>query len=336
MLMLTKIVKTHKLMPSLALVLCASMLITSCGSSSPSALQDTQNDKIKIGSFNLLRLGYGSTKDFSRIAKIIRDANFDILAAQEVMTEDGAHDLLDALNHRSRTNWAMLFSKTATGESNYKEHFAIYYKEDIVSVKTRGYTFCSSGKAYSYLDGGCFARDYRRVEGQPDFSRDPFVGQFKFNDNEIALIVNHIHYGSRSKEDIEQRQHELMNVKKLMLSVQEEAPDALVTALGDFNLNISNQPYRGNERWAPQIPENIPAEFFEEEKPVFGLIDEKTTIGRSSYDHFFFFDEDYYCAPVSRYAKVYEADKLNSSSERMKFKKEVSDHFPIGVTIKCD
>jgi len=275
----------------------------------------------------MLRLGHGNTKDFDRIAKILALADFDILSAQEIMTKEGAYDVLDSLNSQGNENWEILLSDRATGETSYKEFFAYYYKSDKVLPKTRGNLFCTGGKAYAYEEGGCFAKDFRREEGIPDFSRDPYVSQFLVNNSEIAIVSNHMHYGSSSSMDIAIRQKEMVNLKKVMNSIKEASPTATVTALGDFNLKLPVQP-------GTTGPEEVPAEFFEENGRVTGLIDSATTLGNSSYDHFFFY-EDANCIPEIHSAKVYETESVSTENLKTAFKKEVSDHLPIGVTIKC-
>ena len=65
---------------------------------------------IVIGSFNLYKFrayesNEESRKDVGRIAEIIRDAQFDIIALQEVFNEEAVRNVVRALGSKWEYRW---------------------------------------------------------------------------------------------------------------------------------------------------------------------------------------------------------------------------------------
>lgn len=61
-------------------------------------------DPLRLGGWNVKKLGHGSSKDFARVADVI-DENFDIVAIVEVMQKGGAHPGYDALAAQLGAGW---------------------------------------------------------------------------------------------------------------------------------------------------------------------------------------------------------------------------------------
>ena len=90
-----------------------------------------------IASFNTLHLGWSREKEYDRIAEFLEF--FDLVALQEVMTEEGMRDLVEALNERGE-QWEYLISPHSTGRGDYKEYYAFVWKTTRVDlVRDEGY-----------------------------------------------------------------------------------------------------------------------------------------------------------------------------------------------------
>ena len=62
---------------------------------------------IRVGSWNIKKLGHGSSTNFSLVAKVIKE-NFDILAVVEVMQKLAGHPGYDSLLSTLGAGWAGL------------------------------------------------------------------------------------------------------------------------------------------------------------------------------------------------------------------------------------
>ena len=90
---------------------------------------------LRLGSWNIKKLGHGSSKDYPITAQIIED-NFDILAVVEVMQKGGAHGGYDDLIAQLGPNWAgMVTSEPRPNVSNdgNAEFYAVVYRTARVS-----------------------------------------------------------------------------------------------------------------------------------------------------------------------------------------------------------
>lgn len=85
--------------------------------------------RIRLGGWNLKKLGHGTTKDFPRVANVI-ESNFDVVAIVEVMQKEQAHAGYDQLLQELGSSWAGLLTdsprpNTTSGNS---EFYAILYR----------------------------------------------------------------------------------------------------------------------------------------------------------------------------------------------------------------
>lgn len=279
--------------------------------------------RITIGSFNMLRLGHSKTKDLHRVARMIQEENFQIFAAQEVMTPEGAEDFLETLREND-TDWQMALSPSKTGENAYKEYFAFYYKSQSVKPILNPSHYCfKRNYGQERVGSTCFAKD-SRSDG-PDFERDPFIGHFRVGNREIAMISVHLVYGDQTSFNIERRQKEALALKKVMQDVRKFETEGLVFALGDFNLQLLEEDNMGKKA-------EFTSQLFLESPRLFGLVHDVTTVGKSSYDHFLFFANDRIAIRGYKTKVVSDVDRTDEV-EKALYKKEVSDHFPIALVI---
>src|SRR5699024_9223201 len=76
---------------------------------------------IIFASWNIQHLGHGDHKKYTGLAAIA--AKFDLLAIQEVMTEDGVLRLKKAVEKHTDEQWSSLISHPV-GTKSYKEMYA--------------------------------------------------------------------------------------------------------------------------------------------------------------------------------------------------------------------
>lgn len=280
-----------------------------------------EGQDIAIGAFNLLRLGHGE-KNFARLAAVINKAKYDIFAATEIMTPEGAQDLLQALNEETGQNWQMTLSDQASGEGAYKEYFGFYYRADVVDESLPERAFCRSTQGVQRVKSSCFAKD--NGDDAPHFERDPFVGHFKVHGVPVAMVGVHLIYG----DSIARRQDETLALRDVMDKVREKTPGAHVFVLGDFNLTVVTDDDAPEPAFPRYNSEAMPEEVFTRGPEVDGIFDGPTTVGGSSYDHILYY-EDLEGSLAPRSAKVVHDINTRDEAERAAFKAEVSDHYAI-------
>ncbi|MBO1520651.1 endonuclease/exonuclease/phosphatase family protein [Oceanisphaera pacifica] len=179
---------------------------------------------IVVGSWNIQRLGHGSNKSFPALAAIA--SKVDLLAVQEVMTEDGITQLEQALEKHTGEPWSHLVSH-ALGENSYKEMYAFIWRESAVEY---------SEGAVVYLDRDNY------------FVREPFSAKFKSkqDNSELAIGTVHIVYGKR----ITDRTPEINALADYWLWMAEVYPNTPIVLAGDFNLPQSHAAWDPLKKYA--------------------------------------------------------------------------------------
>jgi deoxyribonuclease-1-like protein len=169
---------------------------------------------IKIGSFNVLHLGWGKNKDVDRLASVIAD--FDVCALLEVMDKPPEEELLQALDAVSTTRegkqvrWRMVKSGLV-GRTSYKERYAFVFREPV-----------------ALLEEGRFVDDEEDV-----YDRDPFYATFMAGRFDFTLVAVHITFGSSEKD----RVREIGGLPKVVEQIRATNPvENDVILVGDFNL----------------------------------------------------------------------------------------------------
>lgn len=175
--------------------------------------------EVTIGSWNVARLGHGTQKDFQAVAKIA--SRFDLVALQEVMTEQAISRLISELTALTHTPWTFIDSGPI-GRSTYRERYVFLWKLQS-GIRSQG--------AVVYIDQG------------DHFEREPFAARFLFPSLSLELSVSNIHlkHGRHHSE----RQSEAIALVEYIgwiKGVHGEAPHTLV--VGDFNLPPNDAVWR--------------------------------------------------------------------------------------------
>ncbi len=304
------------------------LLITACGQQSED-VSDTEGTlkTLRVGTFNMLRLGHG-TKDDDRLVNLIVDSKFHVFSGTEIMRADAAHDLRDKLRAKTGKKWELSLSEHASGETTYKEFLGFYYRSDLVKPVTSAEAFCASNDASAQTGNGCFAKDVGTADG-PSFDRDPYIAQFKVGTRRLAIAAVHLVWGGSDAEAKERRISELFELKKVLAKVSAASQGYEVIAAGDFNLTLDLDVASGVKQDSTSI--EMPGNFFLEAPAVTGLINQPTTVGLSNYDHVLYLKSNT-AKHVPNSEKVVVDFDLADAEAKALFKKDVSDHFPAGVS----
>ena len=176
------------------------------------ALSSPVNADVTVASWNIKHLGWDNGKNYAALGEIGRA--FDLLAVQEVMSEEGAMRFHSALEQASGEAWDYSMSHLI-GRSSYKEAYAFFWRESEVA---------SAGGDVVFFDGGDV------------FAREPYSALFKDIDTEqvFALANVHILYG----DSVSDRLPEIHALADYWQWLGNEAyPDVPRILAGDFNLD---------------------------------------------------------------------------------------------------
>ncbi|WP_455233140.1 endonuclease/exonuclease/phosphatase family protein [Geopseudomonas aromaticivorans] len=174
---------------------------------------------IVVASWNAKRLGHGGEQSYPALAAIGSKA--DLLAVQEVMTEQGLAKLETALEKHTGESWSTLASH-AIGSNSYKEMYAFVWRDKTVAYEEG---------AVVYLDRG------------NRFIREPFSAKFMSlrDGSSLALGTVHILYG----DGVSDRTPEIRALADYWTWMAEVYPGTPQMLVGDFNLPPSDA------AWAP-------------------------------------------------------------------------------------
>lgn len=294
---------------------------------------------IKIGSFNIEKWGYASDKesrkDFQKIAEIIIEEKFDVVALQEIFSEGkGVQRMLATAVKSELYNWSACFG----------------FPKDAVP-RGEGYAFLWNNRSFKlteFIDDDGLIREFQpRIinselggnDVQADcsiFARTPYYirlqpvcGGFF----ELRLITIHIHFGSNYSPDILKRKLEYTVLTQeiypsIALHPYGNHRIPYTIAMGDYNLNLLN----------PLVsPSNPEASVAEVQNEILTVQEKLTSIDKNTgglannYDHFTYSSRFSQFQSVA-YDRVEAIDKY-CGGDSFYYKDHISDHLPISMTI---
>lgn len=229
----------------------------------------------RIGSFNVKNLSFGnSNRDLQRIADLIRDNQFDIIALQEVLSEGKALKGPSIGNNKGQ---AIAYQKSILGrlgpdwdcrwlDPSTSSKFYPYLGKD---SRGEGYAFLWNTRKFElpekdgrYLEPYIEHRYSTKGENIIRLIRDPAVGCFKVKGRpmEIRLITTHIVFG-KPNENVFNADFDIgvRNMRRnefrilagwIYKKVNDECLDRKSTArctvlLGDYNMNLQSSGIQG-------------------------------------------------------------------------------------------
>jgi endonuclease/exonuclease/phosphatase family metal-dependent hydrolase len=168
--------------------------------------QILNKEEIRIGTWNLKRLGNGS-KRYDLVARVI-NSNMDVVSLQEVMNPDGLQQLLKYL-----PGWeAVLSSKV--GRNGYFEYYAVLARRDLVA-------FTSNSVVKDDLDV---------------WAREPLLTCMKTLSTRFCMVTIHVIYG----DSVKARDEEIKNLSLLLERLSPTHKSGLIL-VGDFNRELSSK-----------------------------------------------------------------------------------------------
>ena len=166
-----------------------------------------------VGSWNIRNLGWDTQIDMAYVSKVA--SAFDLLAVQEIMSEDGAEGLRTGLEAETGVEWELLLSE-ALGRGSYREHYGFLWRPDRIE----------------WVDGAVVYLDDDDV-----FAREPFAARFRTQDGFTFVMTSiHLIYGDAKEE----RRREVQALRSFRLWLDESFPETPVFLAGDFNLAPSD------------------------------------------------------------------------------------------------
>lgn len=166
------------------------------------SLGQTYPSRIRVGSWNLKRLGDG-TKRYDLAAQVIEN-NFDMLSIQEVMNSGGVQSLLSYL-----PGWSYVISANPVGVASYQEYYATLIRDSALSV-TRHWVVPDASDAWA---------------------REPMVTCVKNPKTSFCVLSIHVIYG----DSVGPRDAEITALSSLVNNLRAADTEKDYIVVGDFN-----------------------------------------------------------------------------------------------------
>lgn len=335
-------------------------------------MENSGSGTYRIGSFNLRDFNFSNrtaegesiSRDFHRIADIIRKEKFDVVAIQEVNAESPLKYLKDILNMAKSpvSEWAYAYSGSVSTATNDPEGYAFLWNRRrlrLAESKSNGVTRTFSPR----ISKRC----------RTNLDRLPYYGRFTPQGLpggsyfEIRLICVHTHYGRNTRQDQEMRKRELDSLLKeiypqISTRVYKDAMPSYTILLGDYNVELwrdwkdtltrrKDFLYLHDDReflkadqktgvavadkWDNMRVKTAQYEFstLKEKEPEED--DPKRVRGYShDYDHFSFNEDAFAASNVKVRVRRIDAVRKYYGDDFAAYRKAISDHVPIVMTIE--
>lgn len=278
------------------------------------ASEPTQPFTLRLGAWNIKKLGHGTHKDFAMVAEII-ETNFDIVAIIEVMQKARGHPGYDELVAQLGSGWTGMVTEEPRPKTNSgsAEFYAIMYRPEKVRP-------CDGREGLVFHQDN----DGSGAGAQPDlFVREPAFSCFEAVNArgptafDFVLAAYHARWSDGATDEIATEVSHLDDVFTAMAASRPGEGDLIVA--GDFNL--------------------VPADFEEATGrgiPISGTGSTLNNQGQRTenlYDHLVVFD----LAATAEIVGVPEIIDVRSvASDLRTFFQTISDHLPIVARFRTE
>lgn len=158
-------------------------------------------DTVRVGTWNIKRLGNGK-KNYDLVAKLI-ESKFDVVAVQEVMTEEGLGDVAKRL-----PGWSYKVSGQV-GKKGYYERYGVLVRNSVGRIKNMNV-----------------------VPDPTDvWTREPAVTCVETSNVDFCLVTTHIVFG----DNVGQRDKEIASLAGLIDNLRRMDKEKDYILVGDFN-----------------------------------------------------------------------------------------------------
>lgn len=188
---------------------------------------------LRVGAWNIKKLGHGQSKDYPTVAKII-DLHFDVMAVVEVMQKGGGRPGYDDLLQALGSQWGGAVTsepRPNTKNLGSAEFYAILYR------KSRA-TLCNEWEGLMYMQDN----DGSGLETTDDiFSREPAFTCLQATNVDakigfdFMLAAYHARWAGGKSKDISDEVSHVGKVFQTMAQMRPNEKDLILA--GDFNLN---------------------------------------------------------------------------------------------------
>lgn len=315
--------------------------------------------RYRIASFNLYKFSANTGKDLSEISQIIRENKVDILAIQEIFSQDALVKLMQELNAKGAEHWEGRWASPNSRSVSAAEGYAFVWNKDRIELSQN-----RSGKIFEPK----IHNQYPHRDGV-ELIRNPYYGRFVIKENrmtEFRLINTHIMFSLKREEyESEDQDSVIENVGAIMMRNKEldilagkilpkiddktydyqwNERDGIcrrpyTILLGDYNLNHKDSNAKGSLIVNDEI--TVYDSIFE--KKIITIQKDLTTLKkntsgdeggyRNNFDHFTY-DHN---RPL-KVVKCWAVDAPNKMAcfdgDYEKYRKDVSDHLMIVMEVK--
>jgi len=274
-----------------------------------------EHPSIRLGSWNIKKLGHGSKKNYRLVARII-DEKFDVLVVVEVMQKNGGHpgyDKLTAALDDVSGEWESLVTSTPRPNTSagYAEFYAVLWRQGAVRPcpgREEGLRYTEDN------DGGSSG------SGPDVFSREPAyvcmeAGPVNQSVDFMLGAYHALHEGSATKI-----QAEVKHIDQVFLQMMRDKKDEWdLFLMGDFNLRPKKLlPCTEARDYTTASPSTL---------------NSKGELGGNEYDHTLVMWDD---ESTELLGPAEVLDVRYYAASRKEFFETVSDHLPIRVRVRID
>lgn len=262
---------------------------------------------LRLGTWNIKKLGHGTSKDYSMVAGIINE-NFDILTLIEVMQKGQGHPGYDALLQELGSSWAGVISETPRPSTTAgdAEFYAILYRSAAIQP-------CADGPTLQYFpdnDGTSHGTGPDLFVREPAFACFETVSTAGTRGWDFILAAYHATWADGDEDIIVEEVDNLSQVFAAMKHARPSEADLFVA--GDFNLT-------------PEVlKEHSPAA--DKTTGTGSTLNSSGVRTANLYDHLLVSDER---ATSELVMSAQVIDVRGKTSTNKMFYKTVSDHLPI-------
>jgi hypothetical protein len=187
--------------------------------------------EIRLGSWNIKKLGHGASKNFAVVAQII-ESRYDVIAVVEVMQKGGGHPGYDSLISQLGNGWAGVVTADPRPDSSSgsAEFYAILFRPARVRL-CNGWTGLVYHDDNSGGPGGAGADRFSREPAFACFATTRADGSAGFD---FVLAGYHAIFAEGDINDIQNEVRHLDEVFASMSAAQPGERDLIIS--GDFNL----------------------------------------------------------------------------------------------------
>jgi hypothetical protein len=272
------------------------------------------SSELRLGSWNIKKLGHGANKNFALVAQII-EARYDLLAVVEVMQKGGGHPGYDALLAQLGNGWAgvVTYAPRPDTSSGSAEFYAVLFRP----VRAR---LCDGWTHLAYHtdnSGGAGATGTDRFSREPAFACFATTRADGSPGFDFIFAAYHAIFAEGDIDDIKGEVQHLDEVFASMAAARAGERDLVIA--GDYNL----------------VPSDLAATISQQVRTIGSgsTLNGSGTLTANLYDHLIVFD---LTATSEMMGPEEIIDVRNAASSNKVFFDTVSDHLPLVARFRID